>query len=735
MTSRFPDELISAYLDGELTAEEEGRVEQRLHEDAKLQRMFHELRALRSTLQSIPATDPPEDLAERVLRQAERRMLLGEEETSQEHHDNDTFEAPVPDTNSPSPVVTKGTPRHKWRLAIPVLATAAALLVAAAFLFEPIRFFSDPTVATSFSNKATSADPENELREPAGGNSARTNVDIESAEEAEHTTFESLDAAEERAPDETRELPAADQQPPDASHGNATAGTEMEQSSKRRVGIAGGRGPSVGRGAGAYKAEIEPPADGGRADAGADPSALAVPVPSHRGGRAASERPSLAADALPGNDAEESLDGKGKNSRFRQRDLASGRAEGGRDLQAADSQEASSPAPVPGGPRNAEAVADSMLQEDKARAVAAQRLVNQLDDNQRLLVEVSLPPAAEAQLLETNAGAKTNGRAWNAAARELLGVESRAQLELRVASPDEHNLLAAAMNQPIENVILVEGTKEEVRASLLQLAGRSDVQVSNVALAPRRPRTNTAKRTEPLARQPTDRAASEDRPASLSGATKNTTGQAEEVQEPEPEDTKSLDQEESKRISELAKQLIAPLMQRGPPLQDQRADESAMPKSKPTGKSAGRHHGQSPADRRAGVAAEPDRLKERNSGAVEGEKAEVDTADAAAKGKKLAPTKTPEKPSPPASTAEREESRQTSSDRQTAAAEKADKLTKDQLSAGNESQPEKENLAADSASSLPGKAGESRKVIRLLFRFTTTLPSAAAQESGPAKDQ
>ena len=73
MTSPFSDELISAYLDGELTAQEEAHVEKQLGENAACGGYVTSSVALRTTLQSMPQADLSEDLAERVLRQAERR--------------------------------------------------------------------------------------------------------------------------------------------------------------------------------------------------------------------------------------------------------------------------------------------------------------------------------------------------------------------------------------------------------------------------------------------------------------------------------------------------------------------------------------------------------------------------------------------------------------------------------------------------------------------------------------
>ena len=72
-----PDtELFSAYLDGELTADEQVRVEQILATSPEARQLLEELRALDSTLQGLPQEKLDEDLAARVLQVAERRMLL-----------------------------------------------------------------------------------------------------------------------------------------------------------------------------------------------------------------------------------------------------------------------------------------------------------------------------------------------------------------------------------------------------------------------------------------------------------------------------------------------------------------------------------------------------------------------------------------------------------------------------------------------------------------------------------
>jgi len=68
-------ELLSAYLDGELTADERARVEQLLAGDPAARRQLDELRTLSHALHALPAHRIDEDLSARVLRLAERRML------------------------------------------------------------------------------------------------------------------------------------------------------------------------------------------------------------------------------------------------------------------------------------------------------------------------------------------------------------------------------------------------------------------------------------------------------------------------------------------------------------------------------------------------------------------------------------------------------------------------------------------------------------------------------------
>ncbi len=73
------NELLSAYLDGELTAAEQAEMERLLAESPAARQLVEELRALRNMLRTLPQEKLTEDLSRQVLRVAERRMLTEEE--------------------------------------------------------------------------------------------------------------------------------------------------------------------------------------------------------------------------------------------------------------------------------------------------------------------------------------------------------------------------------------------------------------------------------------------------------------------------------------------------------------------------------------------------------------------------------------------------------------------------------------------------------------------------------
>ena len=74
----FPEsELISAYLDGELTAAERTQVEQLLAANPATRQWMEDLRAVGAAIKSLPQQRLDEDLSGRVLKIAERRVLTG----------------------------------------------------------------------------------------------------------------------------------------------------------------------------------------------------------------------------------------------------------------------------------------------------------------------------------------------------------------------------------------------------------------------------------------------------------------------------------------------------------------------------------------------------------------------------------------------------------------------------------------------------------------------------------
>ena len=80
------NELLSAYLDGELTAAEQAEVERLLATSPVARQLLEELRTLSSTLQAMPQYKLGEDLSQQVLRIAERQILT----------EPDQFPSPAP---------------------------------------------------------------------------------------------------------------------------------------------------------------------------------------------------------------------------------------------------------------------------------------------------------------------------------------------------------------------------------------------------------------------------------------------------------------------------------------------------------------------------------------------------------------------------------------------------------------------------------------------------------------
>lgn len=128
MSYQFNDELISAYVDGELTAEEQALVERKLRESPEHQQMLNELSALHDSFQSLPSHKLDEGFGQRVLRAAERKMLTGGDNSGT------AFTSSAPVADSPTPAGKIPEDRQNWRLAVGSVAAVAALLLITLFL-------------------------------------------------------------------------------------------------------------------------------------------------------------------------------------------------------------------------------------------------------------------------------------------------------------------------------------------------------------------------------------------------------------------------------------------------------------------------------------------------------------------------------------------------------------------------------------------------------------------------
>ncbi len=118
MTAEPREELISAYVDGELSLEERAQVEKWLAESPELRQLHDELRAVKSSLQSLPRHKLDHDLGEAVLRRAERTVLAGSNEVS------------VAGRVGPDGPLQEWWSHNSWRRWMwPAVAIAAALLL------------------------------------------------------------------------------------------------------------------------------------------------------------------------------------------------------------------------------------------------------------------------------------------------------------------------------------------------------------------------------------------------------------------------------------------------------------------------------------------------------------------------------------------------------------------------------------------------------------------------------
>ena len=224
----FSDELISAYLDGELSPEEKARVEDLLIDSPEHRRLFEELKALRTTLHSLPSYQLGGDFAKRVLQKAEREMLTGskaDEDSAAPQQETEQANTSAAPPVLPTPGTKPNEPSEgSWRgmiWAVAVLAAALAVALALPIGLRETNQSEDVATTAGSEDKrfesmtAAESAGEEAYLEAAGGDAADSDdaeVDTDLAFSAEATlaapTGEPHQQLEAAATGESRSAPA-----------------------------------------------------------------------------------------------------------------------------------------------------------------------------------------------------------------------------------------------------------------------------------------------------------------------------------------------------------------------------------------------------------------------------------------------------------------------------------------------------------------------------------------------
>src|SRR2546421_218333 len=141
MTREFPDELLSAFLDGELSPAEQAQVENHLATSEADRQLLAELQSLRSDVAALPPAAISPDFADRVVRAAVAEA---------ERHNPAAAAASLP-----SPPASRSS--HRWMVRA-AIASAAALAACVVLVLSSWRRGSSPSpgeIAKIDSGKAT----------------------------------------------------------------------------------------------------------------------------------------------------------------------------------------------------------------------------------------------------------------------------------------------------------------------------------------------------------------------------------------------------------------------------------------------------------------------------------------------------------------------------------------------------------------------------------------------------
>ena len=144
------DELISAYLDDELSTDERRRAEALLVDRADLRRLFDDLRSMREVLKTLPAHRLEPDFGSGVLRRAERELLAGRTDVPSEPRpapsaNFETANFETANRTEPASIATvrASQPAATFRHRRPIFWSIVAMAAAVALMFLEQRRVTD----------------------------------------------------------------------------------------------------------------------------------------------------------------------------------------------------------------------------------------------------------------------------------------------------------------------------------------------------------------------------------------------------------------------------------------------------------------------------------------------------------------------------------------------------------------------------------------------------------------
>jgi hypothetical protein len=232
----FDEELLSAYLDGELPADERLRIEQWLAEQPESRQLLEELRSIKNSLERLPRDRLPHDFAEHVLRQAEREVLTSRDHEGASAHDSGPLEVRLAGPLDAQEIADRPAGLSWQRLRRPVL-WASLTLAAGLLLMFLDRERPGPAGGRQVAMAPAEAPPRGEIGAPA--DEPDEGRALQRGTERSDTTV----AAPARP---SASAPSSDREPAPAA-GPATRGEPESETSALGGRMAGARSRAVGK--------------------------------------------------------------------------------------------------------------------------------------------------------------------------------------------------------------------------------------------------------------------------------------------------------------------------------------------------------------------------------------------------------------------------------------------------------------------------------------------------------